>query len=137
MHRKGKDQAQKYLIAAAVDCQTVGVIIFKLQTLNPPKTLWGNETPWKIVVPFHGGFRHFLPNNIQQQGEKTNPDSLKELFASVGFLKLIQIKVSISQREVITTVLRGAGIKPKIQSLYLPQSSGQGEHMNKSFKGAL
>lgn len=39
--------------------------------------------------------------------------------------------------EVITTVLRGAGIKQKIQSLYLPQSSGQGEHMNKTIIGVL
>lgn len=39
--------------------------------------------------------------------------------------------------EVITTMLKGPGIKQKLHSLYLPQSSGQGEHMNRTIKGAL
>lgn len=30
MNKKGENQAQAYLLSAAVDCQTVGVIIYKL-----------------------------------------------------------------------------------------------------------
>lgn len=39
--------------------------------------------------------------------------------------------------EVITTMLKRSGIKQKLHSLYLPQSSRQGEHMNRTIKGEL
>lgn len=39
--------------------------------------------------------------------------------------------------EVITTMPKGSGIKQKLHSLYLPQSSEQREHMNRTIKEAL
>lgn len=75
---------------------------------------------------------------MQQQGEETNPTVSRSFLPQWGSWSLSDPdKGQDFIEEVIITVLRGAGIKQKIQGLYLPQSQGQGEHMNKTIKGAL
>lgn len=90
------------------------------------------------MIPFHGDFKHFLHHGTEQQGEEANPAVSRSFLPPWGSWSLVDPdKGQHFREEVITTVLRGAGIKQKIQSLYLPQSPGQGEHMNKTIKGAL
>lgn len=78
----------------------------------------------------------FCTTTCSSRGRKQTLQA-QEAFCLSGVPEVDPDKGQHFIEEVITTVLRGAGIKQKIQALYLPQSQGQGEHMNKTIKGAL